>query len=71
MDLRLPKMDGIETTRVIRGFENRQKATIPVFALTADVFARDLEKIKEVGMDGYITKPVSAAKLLETLSSVL
>ena len=71
LDLRLPKMDGFETARQIRNFENKMKSEIPIFALTANVFEEDFKKVSEVGMNGFITKPVDASALFETLSKAL
>lgn len=55
MDLRMPEMDGFETTTYIR---NTLNSNIPIIALTADLTSNDLAKCKEVGMDDYIAKPV-------------
>ena len=71
MDLRLPKMDGFDAAKQIRGFENKQKANIPIIALTANVFEDDLKKVTDVGMNGYVTKPVDASELFKKLSSAL
>ncbi len=60
MDLRMPRMDGFEATQVIRKDIDKD---IPIFALTAHVMDFVEDKCKEVGMNGYITKPVDIDKL--------
>ena len=60
MDLRMPRMDGFETTQVIRKDIDKD---IPIFALTAHVVDFVEDKCKEAGMNGYITKPVDIDKL--------
>jgi PAS domain S-box-containing protein len=55
MDLQMPEMNGFEATAHIR---NIMKSKIPIIALTADVTTADLEKVKTIGMNDYIAKPV-------------
>ncbi len=66
MDLRMPVMDGYQATEQIRRFETRQHSSyhIPIFALSADVFAEDIKKCTEVGMEGHISKPIDMNELL-------
>ncbi|MBS7671325.1 MASE1 domain-containing protein [Croceicoccus gelatinilyticus] len=67
MDVRMPVMDGLEATRMLRqkGFT---KAQLPVFALTANSFAEDVEACLEAGMQGHLAKPLSFDRLLDTLA---
>jgi len=58
MDIQMPIMDGIETTKKIREMENG-KSHIPIIAVTAFAIKGDKEKFIENGMDGYISKPIS------------
>ena len=71
MDLRLPGMDGFETAQKIRRLENRQNASVPIIALTANVFDEDRIKASKAGMDGLIAKPVDSAELFNKLCRVL
>ena len=72
MDIQLPIMDGVETTRAIRegraGQDNRQ---IPIVALTAYAMSGDREGFLEAGMDDYLSKPVEVDLLGATISRIL
>jgi PAS domain S-box-containing protein len=73
MDIQMPKLDGLETTRIIRSSKKstRQKP-VPIIALTAYAMAGDKEKCMEAGMDYYLSKPVDVkvlAKMLKSLNS--
>ena len=63
MDLQMPLMDGYEATKIIR--ENNTQ--IPIVALTANAMKEDVERTKEVGMDGHLNKPIEVEKLFSTL----
>ncbi len=72
MDLKMPRVDGIEATRKIRCGEcGNVDSQIPIIAVTA--FASEREEIKgrEVGLDAYITKPVDLVNLLESMHRVV
>jgi len=71
MDIQMPIMDGYAATQVIRGFENRELANIPIIAITANAFEEDKQKALEVGMNGHIAKPIDVQKLLEVLEHIL
>jgi len=62
MDVQMPGMDGIETTRRIRAGENRGEHT-PVVALTAHALAGEKEQLLIAGIDDYITKPINEEQL--------
>ncbi len=64
MDVQMPRMDGIETTRAIREAEKRTGEYVPIIALTAHALARDRERCLQAGMDGYLVKPIQPANLL-------
>ncbi len=66
MDIRMPVMDGIETTREIR--RNPAYEGLPVIALTANTAKEDQEFFEKVGMDGFLAKPVHIADLYATLA---
>jgi len=63
MDLKMPVMDGLETTREIRKIDKN----IPIIALTAFAMENDREKAIEAGCNDYISKPVSNEKLIEII----
>ena len=67
MDIMMPGIDGLETTRRIRASEHPQAATIPVVALTANAFADDINRIKAAGMNAHIPKPINDEKLNRVL----
>ena len=66
MDCHMPVMDGFESTRRIRAFEDGGRRT-PIVALTADTLASDRERCRAAGMDDFVTKPVSSTMLAATI----
>jgi len=65
MDLQMPEMDGLETTRNIRDRASRVlNRSVPIIAMTANAMKADKEKCWEAGMDDFLTKPVQPADLL-------
>ena len=68
MDHMMPKMDGIETVRIIREWEQElQMEPVPIIALTANALAGNLEMFLSKGFNGFISKPIDIAQLDETL----
>ena len=67
MDIQMPVMDGIQTTKMIRKFEENGDKHIPIIALTAYALKGDREKLLGVGMDDYISKPFNVEDLLKTV----
>lgn len=67
MDCNLPDLSGLEVTREIRKTEVASCHHTPIVAMTAAAMKGDKERCIEAGMDGYLSKPVSIAKLKETL----
>ena len=65
MDIQMPVMDGLESTRAIRG--SGIKGDIPIIGLSANAFSEDIDKAMQNGMNGYLSKPVNMEKLLETV----
>ena len=70
MDLRMPGMDGLEATIAIREQEERTGGHVPIFAMTADAMDVAHEKCQAAGMDGFITKPISAEQLFATIEKL-
>ncbi|MGB3212219.1 MAG: PAS domain S-box protein [Desulforhopalus sp.] len=71
MDVQMPELDGIETTKIIRSSENyRHVQDIPIIALTAYAMAGDKDKCLEAGMDSYLAKPVDIKALEKRLKTL-
>jgi len=66
MDLSMPVMDGLQATRSIRKL-NSASSTIPIIAMTANVFAEDRNKCMQAGMNDFVTKPIQQSTLMEKL----
>jgi CheY-like chemotaxis protein len=71
MDIHMPKVDGLEATRRIRASKSPGADTIPIIAMTANVFREDVEKCLDAGMNGHLGKPVDMDKVIATLSHYL
>jgi len=71
MDVQMPKMDGFQTTRLIRAREMQTGLHLPIIAMTAHAMKEDREKCLAVGMDDYIAKPLNVKHLSETVSRVM
>ena len=69
MDVQMPELDGLEATRLIRRREASSGRRVPVVALTANAMKGDREHCLEAGMDGYVSKPVRLAELLDAIRS--
>jgi CheY-like chemotaxis protein len=71
MDVQMPEMDGYETTAAIRAREALTGAHVPIIAMTAYAMKGDRERCLEAGMDAYVSKPIRARELYETLESMV
>jgi len=71
MDVQMPGMDGLQATRAIRGWEERQQPSgrnhVPIIAMTAQAVEGDRERCLEAGMDDYISKPIKKETFLEKI----
>jgi two-component system sensor histidine kinase/response regulator len=70
MDIQMPEMDGLEATRAIRKIETLSGAHLPILAMTANAMVGDKELCMEAGMDGYLTKPLSAKDLFAAIEAL-
>ncbi|MFI5120846.1 MAG: response regulator [Thermoanaerobaculia bacterium] len=70
MDVQMPEMDGFEATARIRKREEETGRHVPIVALTAHAMRGDRERCVRAGMDGYLSKPIRAAELIETLENL-
>lgn len=68
MDIRMPVMNGYDSTRAIRNLEGEYAKNIPIIALTANIFQDDIIKAMESGMNEYITKPIDMREVVKILS---
>ncbi|MDR2672708.1 MAG: response regulator [Coriobacteriales bacterium] len=71
MDVQMPEMDGYEATRKIRALDSLQAKSIPIIAMTANVFKEDIEKSLEAGMDAHIGKPLNIEEVFSILDKYL
>jgi signal transduction histidine kinase/DNA-binding response OmpR family regulator len=71
MDVHMPEMDGFEATRRIRALDDPKAKTIPIVAMTANVFKEDIEKCLEAGMNDHVGKPLDIPIVLEKLRKYL
>ena len=69
MDMRMPGMDGIETTKIIRT-KNGKCMEVPIIAMTADGFETDIGMLQKAGMNGLISKPVDVNTLVEHITKL-
>ena len=67
MDVRMPVMDGLTASRMIRNLDRPDAKTIPIIAMTANVFDEDAERSLQAGMNAHLTKPIEIEKLFGTL----
>ena len=71
MDVQMPEMDGYEASRTIRAMEADKAHTIPILAMTANVFKEDVDLCLAAGMDDHLGKPLDINKVLKKMSEYL
>ncbi len=69
MDIMMPKMDGLEATRILKA--DATTSNIPILALTSYAMKGDKERILEAGCDGYLAKPIDIKELLKIVAEYL
>ena len=67
MDIQMPEMDGYKATHAIRNLPDKDKACIPIIAMTANAFAEDKRKTMEAGMNAHLSKPLNVPELMDTI----
>ena len=67
-DIRMPVMDGISASYAIRKLEHPDAQNIPIIAITANTFAKDLERCRLAGMNEHLSKPLNIRQLISILS---
>lgn len=70
MDIQMPEMNGYEAAKKIRAM-GRKDSEIPIFAMSANTYAEDMEAARKSGMSGYLTKPINMQEWLEKISGHL
>ena len=70
MDIQMPKMDGYKATQAIRNLPDKDKACIPIIAMTANAFEEDKRDAIAAGMNGHIAKPIQVDKLMSILAEI-
>jgi CheY-like chemotaxis protein len=71
MDIQMPEMDGFEATAAIRARERATGVHVPIIAMTAYAMTGDEERCLQVGMDGYVAKPIDTQRLFELIDVLL
>ena len=71
MDINMPVMDGYEATDRIRHSDHKQAQTIPIVAVTGDVYVDDIQMALKVGMNAHVAKPYSFNKILNAVKNVM
>lgn len=71
MDIRMPVMDGIAATHIIRNLNRPDAKTIPILAMTANAFKEDTQKTRDAGMNAHLSKPIESDILYRTLAHFL
>lgn len=67
MDIKMPELDGYETTKYIRTQLQPPKSLVPIIAITADVTKADIDTYKNTGMNDYVLKPFNQTDLLNKI----
>lgn len=71
MDIRMPELDGLQATRIIRKMDRDDAKTIPILAMTANAFKEDKEASKAAGMNAHLSKPIEPQVLYDALAEYL
>lgn len=67
MDIMMPVMDGLTTSKKIRAMERPDAKTIPIIAMTANAFKEDAERCIIAGMNAHLAKPLEIDKIISAI----
>ena len=67
----MPNMDGYEATKRIRALDDKNKADIPIIAVTANAFEEDRKLALKAGMNGHLAKPYDVPSMIKTISELI
>ena len=67
MDIQMPVLDGYDATRAIRALNTERAKTIPIIAMTANVFKEDIENCMDAGMNDHLAKPINNKAVIEKI----
>ena len=68
MDIRMPNIDGLEATKIIRSSQRADAKTIKIYALSANAYPADIEKSINAGMNGHLMKPIDINEIINILT---
>lgn len=71
MDIRMPIMDGLRTTRALRKLQRKDAVLVPIIAMTANAYEDDVKKSLKAGMNAHLAKPINPELLYETLAQYI
>ena len=71
MDVQMPVMNGYEASKAIRALPDKNLASIPIIAMTANAFAEDVQTAKDAGMNDHVAKPLDVPQMMMTITKVL
>lgn len=71
MDVQMPNMNGYEATKIIRSMSDKDKAEIPILAMTANAFEEDRQEALNSGMNGHLAKPIDIDQMKINLARVI
>lgn len=71
MDIRMPEMDGLESTKIIRKLQRADAKKIPIIAMTANAFDEDVQQSLQAGMNAHLTKPVEPESVYRILAELI
>ena len=71
MDIQMPVMDGLDASRLIRQSNRKDALSIPIIALSANIFEEDIAESNAAGMNAHLAKPVNVNMLYAVLSEFI